>query len=235
MNAGFSLHILSKKSLTDKDAFPSFYDNSFNVQFDLDKNNRLVNESFSSADITIDGKTYTIDVGKVFFNNEYQSPAIEEYGDYDLIFKTYGRMNYNSDQNKEGSISLSGFKMEAKKDIKIKNVKLMNSSKSLSLEQVDVNLVSEDETINQEWESGKDLCLPADSESLVDFTIKDSDFMKEQAYSVDLYMVIEYEVDGHIYRAETQALCESQYDSQTLYAMYKDHIDMRSLYNDYMQ
>ena len=128
--------------------------------------------------------------------------------------------------------------MEAVTDkaVKIKDIKLMNSTDSMTIENVEMNIISDDMTINQSWEPGGEYLIPKDSCINFDFKVKDQDFQNKQNYAVNIYLVIEYEVDGEDYITSTlQTICESRYDSQTLYAIYKDGINMASYFNDYVE
>lgn len=216
----------------DEEGFPEFYDNEFFVQFDM-TGEMTENEEFRTVQIVIGEEKYNVDVGYVGLMYSYESPSHEEYGEYDLLFTGVGRVGYNILQNKEGVIKLNGFEAVANKDVKIKNIKLMNARDSVKIDDVEVNILSEDITINRKWEVGKDIDVAKGSELYFDFSIKDEEFAKVQNYATNIYIQVEYEVDGKMCVNGVQALCESRYDGQTLYAMYKDGVDMSEYYYVY--
>lgn len=216
----------------DEEVFPKFYDNEFFIQFDM-TGEMAENEEFRTVQIVIGEDTYDIDVGYVGLKYSYESPSEQEYGEYDLFFTSVGRIGFNILQNKEGIIDLNGFEATVNKDVKIKNIKLMNISDSMKIDEVDINIVSEDMVINRKWEEGKDIDVAKGSKLYFDFKIKDEEFAKVQNYATNIYIQVEYEVDGNVYVNGVQALCESRYDGQTLYAMYKDGVDMSEYYSVY--
>lgn len=219
------------ESLIDE-MFPSFYHNMFYVQFKTFSENINQDEFFSKVDFIINDKTYTVDIGNVFINNSLPEASKSDYGEYDLLFDSLGRMGVNIEQNENGLITLQDYEMTCKKDIKINKVKLSNNSDSLSIEQASFNFLNDDTIKNQEWKPGEQLSVPAGTKLSANFVIKDTKFINKPNYAVNIYIVIEYEVDGKVYLAQTQALCESKQESQTLYAMYKDKIEMASCFKD---
>lgn len=216
----------------DEDGFPKFYNNEFFVQFDM-TGDFVENEDFGLVQVVIGEDSYDIDVGHVGLNYSYESPSSAEYGEHVLLFTGVGRIGYNILQNKEGIIDLYGYEAAANKDIKIKNLRLMNAPSSMKIDNAEINIVSEDITINRKWESGKDIDVTKGSKLYFDFIIKDEEFAKVQNYATNIYVLVEYEIDGKRYVSGVQALCESRYDGQTLYAMYKDGIDMSEYYTVY--
>lgn len=218
-----------------KDAFPHFYDNEFYCQFDPSKENMNKNESFSTINLTINGESYTVDIGNVYFNYTKKYPQSSEFGDYDLQFDEIGRADYGISYNKDGIIGLDDYEMTANKDVKIKNIKIVNQSDEFSLDEVNFTITSDDIVMDQQWKKGEEIAIPAGSDIFVDFKIKDTEFISQPNYAVNVYLILEYEVDGAEYIADTQACCNTRYDSNMLYAMYKDKIDMISYFNDYLQ
>lgn len=218
--------------MIDEKEFPEFYDNKFFVQFDIACELEM-NEQFEKIEVIVGEKSYDIDIGYVGLNYSHEDFAVEDYGEYDLYFTSVGRIGYNILQSQEGIISLYGFEALTEKDLKIKNVYLMDTHGSKEIQDVEINIISEDITINRKWEPNKDIDITKGSKLSFDFKIKDEEFAKVQSYATNIYIIVEYEVDGKKYINSVQSLCESRYDGQTLYAMFKDGVDMSEYYNVY--
>ena len=124
---------------------------------------------------------------------------------------------------------------KSKKNVKIKNFKLDNKLNKLSIEEANINIQSDDETINQQWKPGQEVSIPAGAKVSLDIKIKDEDYVKQLAYAVNIYLILEYEDNGKNYIARNSILCESSFESQILYAMYKDKVDMNSYFMDYLK
>ncbi|MGN1457839.1 MAG: hypothetical protein ACI4XP_07790 [Acutalibacteraceae bacterium] len=211
-------------SLTDEQ-FPQFYNNTYTVQFDSQI--IIAPETIKKMEVTVKGKTYNVDLGKIQFV-EYPE---ENVGEHNLAFNSMGGSGINIKGSKNGIISLPSKDATVNKDIKIKDIRLANKSDTISINKVDIDLTSDDKTVSQEWKKGTDLEIKKGTDVTFNFEIKDTKFAENPNYAVNIYILVEYEADGKTYVASTQALCESRFDSQTLYAMYKDNIDFSPYFN----
>lgn len=212
--------------LTDEQ-FPQFYNNTYTVQFVNNKINAV--EKINKMEVTVKGKIYNVDLGNIQFVDYPE----ENVGKHDLYFNSAGCAGLNIAGSKDGIISIPPRNATVNRDIKIKNILLANKSDTISINKVDIDLVSDEATINQEWKKGVDFEIDKGTEITFNFEIKDTNFAKNLNYAVNIYILVEYEADGKTYVASTQALCESRFDSQTLYAMYKDNIDFSSYFDNY--
>lgn len=211
-------------SLTDEQ-FPQFYDNTYTVQFVNDKINTV--EKLDKMEVTVKGKKYNVDLGNIQFV-DYPEKNV---GEHDLAFKSAGCAGVNIAGSKDGIISIPPREATVNKDIKIKDIRLANKSDTISVNSVDIDLISDDATINQEWKKGVDFEIDKGTELTFNFKFKDTKFAENPNYAVNIYILVEYEADGKTYVASTQALCESRFDSHMLYAMYKDNIDFSSYFD----
>lgn len=211
-------------SLTDEQ-FPQFYDNTYTVQFVNDKIN--AGEKINKMEVTVKGKKYNVDLGNIQFV-DYPEKNV---GEHDLAFKSAGCAGVNIAGSKDGIIPIPPREATVNKDIKIKDIRLANKSDTISVNSVDIDLISDDATINQKWKKGVDFEIDKGTELTFNFKFKDTKFAENPNYAVNIYILVEYEADGKTYVASTQALCESRFDSHMLYAMYKDNIDFSSYFD----
>ncbi len=216
------------ENLSDED-FPQFYDNKYIVQFDTNAINGT--EEIHEIEVCVGDFSSTEDIGTISFFN-YRTER-ENVGDYDLSFDSIGCAGVNIAGNAEGRITVPSRDATAKNDITIKDIYLLNDSDTISVNKVDIDLVSDDLNINQEWEKGEDLEIEKGTEVTFNFEIKDTGFVENQNYAVNIYIAVEYESDGETYLANTQALCETEFDGQLLYAIYNDDIDFRPYFEVY--
>ncbi len=216
------------ESLSDKQ-FPQFYDNKYTVQFDIEAIHAA--EKINEIEVIIKDFSTIVDIGNINFL-DYRSEK-ENVGDYDLSFNSAGCAGVNIAGNTDGLITVPPQGATVKKDIKIKNIYLLNESDTLSINKVDIDLMSEDANINQEWKKGEDFEIEKGTDVTFNFEIKDTKLAENQNYAVNIYILIEYEADGEMYVTSNQVLCETRFDGQTLYAMYKDNIDFRPYFEVY--
>lgn len=217
-------------ALSEED-FPSFYDNSYVIRFDTFEQEHE-RQTIETVDISVKGKANTIDMGNVYLG----IPAKDiNVGEYQLYFVSGGRAYYNILQDVTGTISMKSFEMEVKDDVVIKDIYLLNESDSIEITEATIDVISEEGSFNLKWENGKEISLEKDSQVFLNFDVHDEKFEGQQAYSVNIYINVEYEVDGEIYETRTQVLCGSRYDGQTLYAIYRDGLDMSSYFEDYLR
>lgn len=216
------------ESLSDEQ-FPHFYDNSYTVQFDIKAINGT--EKINEIEVIIKDFSTKVDIGTISFLN-YRSEK-ENVGDYDLSFNSAGCAGVNIAGNADGLITVPPQGAKVNKDIKIKDIYLLNESDTLSINKIDIDLMSEDANINQEWKKGEDFEIAKGTEATFNFEIKDTKFAENQNYAVNIYILIEYEADGEMYVTSNQILCETKFDGQILYAMYKDNIDFRPYFKVY--
>lgn len=216
------------EALSEKD-FPTFYDNSYVIRFDTFEQEYERHE-INTLEIFVKGSKSTIDIGKVYMG----IPAKQiNVGDYQLYFLTAGRAYYNIVQDATGIISLKSFEMQVKEDVVIKDIYLLNESSSIKIENVTFDIISDDGTFNLEWTEGKDISLEKGAQVFLNCDVHDEKFEGKQAYSVNIYINVEYEVAGERYETRTQVLCGSRYDSQILYALYVDGQNMSVYFEEY--
>lgn len=216
------------ESLSDEQ-FPQFYDNKYTVQFDIKAINGT--EKINNIEVIIKDFSTKVDIGTISFVN-YRSEK-ENVGDYDLSFNSAGCAGVNIAGNADGLITVPPQGAKVNKDIKIKDIYLLNESDTLSINKIDIDLMLEDVNINQEWKKGEDFEIEKGTEVTFNFEIKDTKLAENQNYAVNIYILIEYEADGEMYVTSDQVLCETKFEGQTLYAMYKDNIDFRSYFKVY--
>lgn len=209
--------------------FPHFYDNKYTVQFDTKAINGA--ETINEVEVIINNFSEKVDIGTISFLN-YRSER-ENVGNHDLSFNSLGSAGVNIAGNADGLIAVPAQDATVKKDIKIKDIYLLNESDTLSINKVDIDLKSEDANINREWKKGEDFEIEKGTDVTFNFEIKDTKFAENQNYAVNIYILVEYEADGKTYVTSTQALCETRFDGQALYAMYKDNIDLRNYFKVY--
>lgn len=219
----------SEYSTLKDEQFPQYYDNKYTVQFEITDN--YVNEEINSMTLNIKGKDYDIDIGKMMFYDGY------DYGDVmgeGCNFSEIGRMQYDIYQNKEGDIEISDCELIADKDIVIKDIRIMNKDKNISLKEVNINSDVDGMQINQVWKKGDDIPVKSGESLMMNFIVQDKDFSGKECYGVNIYIVVEYELEGKTYASLNQTLCYTKYDSQTLYAMFKDKVDTKIYYQEYL-
>lgn len=212
-------------SLSDKQ-FPQFYNNQYTVQFDINAING--GEEINEIEVIIGDFSVKEDIGTISFIN-YRSQK-ENVGDFDLSFNSAGIAGVNIAGYAGGIISVPPQDAAVNNDVIIKDIYLLNESDTLSVNKVDIDLVSDDTRINQEWKKGEDFEIQKGTKATFNFETKDTKFKKNLNYAVNLYIIVEYEADGEMYVTSNQVLCETRYDSQLLYAMYKDNIDFKSYF-----
>ncbi len=217
-------------ALSEKD-FPCFYDNSYVIRFDTFEQ-EYERQTIETIDISVKGNANTIDVGNVYLGITAKDINV---GEYQLYFVSGGRAYYNILQDATGTISAKSFEMEVKDNVIIKNIYLLNESDTIEITEATIDIISGEGSYNLEWEKGKDISLDKGSQVYLNFDVCDKKFQGQQAYSVNIYVNVEYEVAGEIYETRTQVLCGSRYDGQTLYAIYGDMLDMSEYYEDYLK
>lgn len=211
-------------SLTDEQ-FPQFYNNTYTVNFNTNFINQ--SETINKMEVTVKGKIYNVDIGNIQFV-EYPERNV---GEHNLAFNSIGCAGKLPRSNKDGIISVPPRDATVNKDIKIKDIRLANKSNTISINKVDIDLTSDDKTVSQEWKNGTDLEIKKGTDLTFHFEIKDTKFAENPNYAVNIYILVEYEADGKTYVASTQASQKSEFDNQTLYAMYKDNIDFSPYFN----
>ena len=210
------------EKLTD-DQFPHFYKRRCRVQFLWSDD--IPEQVIEQMEVTIKDKTYNIDIGEIKFE---ENPEKGDVGEYDLEFDSAGIGGYDIQTNESGIIYLPPFEASVKKDIKIKNIRLLNKSETISVDNVSIDIEDEDASFNQEWKKGKDLELSKGSKATFNFQIKDTASEKTLNYAVNIFMIVEYESGGKTYIAEAEADCESTLRPHVLYAVYNDNINIMS-------
>ena len=218
------------KALEEED-FPNYYDNSFVIRLDTFEK-KLERHVVDEVEISVKGNTYCVDVGNIYLGIQAKNINV---GEYQLSFMSGGRANYNIWQDAEGKISISGFELEVKEDAVIKDIYLLNEAKTIELSEATIDISDGVVSFNSKWEKGKDIELQKGTKAFLNLDVCDENFKGKQSYSVNIYINIEYEVDGEIYETRTQVLCGSRYDSPTLYAIYYDGINMSEYYENYYQ
>lgn len=211
------------------DSFPEFYDSEYKVQFDITDN--FVSEELSKMIVEIKGKDYDIDFGRLIFNDKYEIGEVN----YDACgFTGIGRVEYNIYPNREGCISLSTYGLEVNENIIIKNIRLVNTFDSVSLDKVEIEYEVDDNIINQIWTKGKDIALFSGDSVTISFEINDKNLSNKILYGANFYIEVEYECDGKMYGTHTQALCYTKHSGQLLYGICKDSIDVEEYFFDYL-
>lgn len=209
--------------------FPHFYDNSYAVYIDMNTINP--GSEIDEMEVIINGDSTTVDIGTISFL-EYRSER-DNVGDYDLLFNSVGSMGVNIGGRSDGLMTLPPQVAEVNEDVVIKDIYLLTNSDTLSIENVSIDLTSDDLNINQKWKKGEDFEIEKGCEATFNYELKDTKFAENLNYSVNIYILIEYESGGETYVADNQVLCETRYNSQMMYAMYKDNIDFSSYYEVY--
>lgn len=212
-----------------EELFPHFYDNHFFVQFDV--NMISAAEQINEMEVIINGDSTTVDIGTISFL-EYRSER-NNVGDYDLLFNSAGSAGVNIGGRSDGLMTLPPQVAEVNEDVVIKDIYLLTNSDTLSIENVSIDLTSDDLNINQKWKKGEDFEIEKGCEATFNYELKDTKLAENLNYSVNIYILIEYESGGETYVADNQVLCETRYNSQMMYAMYKDNIDFSSYYEVY--
>lgn len=216
-------------ALSEED-FPNFYDNLYVIRFDTFEK-EYEKQTVNNIDISVKGDKKTFDIGNIYMGIHAKDINA---GEYKLHFNSAGRANYNILQNETGTISITNFQMEVKDDVVIKNIYLLNESDSIEVTEATVDIISDEGNFNFKWDEGKEIDLNKGSEVYLNLKVQDEKFVGKQAYSVNIYVNVEYEVDGEICETRMQVLCASKYDGQTLYAMYHDGLDMSGYFIDYL-
>lgn len=214
-------------SLSDNQ-FPEFYCTRFNMQFDTGK---IKDETIENLIITIKGKEYPVEIGKVRFLTEAGSTG-KPAGVCN--FTEYGRMDYPIYCNRSGIVSLSGFELKTDGDVIIKDIRLVNTDENISLSDVDIEFVEDDMLLNTKWEKGKEIALNKGDIINIGVTIKDENFCEKDYYAANYYLEVEYESKGEINTTNTQVLCITKHNSDWDYAVFKDMIDTSVYYSEYV-
>lgn len=223
----YKANVDSKYDSLSDDNFPKFYDNEYSVQFNSFQiyDTKEINE----VEVKINDFSTKMDIGSITFF-EYES---SNSGDNDLNMNSAGFAGVNIAGNTKGIIGIPAAEATTKKDIVIKDIYLKNSSDTISIDKVDIDLSSDDGDINQEWTKGEDFEIEKGTDVSFNFRFKDTKFAENLNYAVNIYVYIEYESNGKRYVAFTQAMCETEYISSMLYVMYNDNIDFTSYYDVY--
>lgn len=212
------------------DQFPEYYDNEYRIQFEI--NDEFVNEEINSMTLNIKGKEYTLDIGRLIFYDSYES-ADDAVSDV-CYFSEYGIFNYDIYYNKNGEIELSLCELSADKDVVIKDIKILNKDKSMSLKEVNFESDVDGVSLNQVWKKGNDIPVKGGETLTMNFIVQDKNFCEKECYGVNMYIDVEYELDGKIYTASNQAICHTKYDNEMLYAMFKDGVDTKVYLAEYL-
>lgn len=212
------------------DQFPEYYDNEYGIQFEI--KDEFVNEEINSMTLNIKGKEYTLDIGRLIFYDSYES-ADDAVSDV-CYFSEYGRINYDIYYNKNGEIELSLCELSADKDVVIKDIKILNKDKSMSLKEVNFESDVDGVSLNQVWKKGNDIPVKGGETLTMNFIVQDKNFCEKECYGANVYIDVEYELDGKIYTASNQAICHTKYDNETLYAMFKDGVDTKVYLAEYL-
>lgn len=209
--------------------FPDFYDNSYVVNIDTDTLNpgSKVNE----MEVIINGDSSTVDIGTISCIEKRSERS--NFGEYDLLFNSFGSWGVNIGGRSDGLMTLPPQVAEVNEDIVIKDIRLLTDSDTLSIENVSIDLTSDDLNINQRWKKGEDFEIEKGCEATFNYELKDTKLAENLNYSVNIYILIEYESGGETYVADNQVLCETRYNSQMMYAMYKDNVDFSSYFEVY--
>ncbi len=227
--------------LTD-DQFPHYYTKLCTVAFGREGSAKEENEaeslyipaecfiseeSINEMKVSVKGKAYDVNIGEIKFETNTE-PGDD--GENALSFESdsYGRTNLYTIDN-GGIISLTKYQADIKNDIIIKDIKLLNKSETLSLDEVSIG---EDYLDIREWKKGEDLELSKDSQVYFNFTFKDTAFEKIHDGILKVYLAIEYESGGKTYTANEVLDFQCNIaDPHMLYAIYNDNIDLESYYD----
>ena len=216
------------ESLTD-DMFPDYYDSCFTVNFDISR--KFFEEEINNIKVIIKGREYDVNIGKL----EFRKNDLESYASSDVfMFDNWVKDDEYSSVGKECKFSWLK-SINAKDDITIKEIRLLNTDENISLEETRFNYTS-DEKIDMEpliWEKGKDIKISGDERIDVQFIGKDENLNDKINYAADYMFEIIYEYKGEMYSTHTQTTLSTDFCSQLTYGLLKDGLDISNIVDNY--
>lgn len=214
------------------DSIVKMYITECRINFNMDDVSKDEDDIIDKMIVVIKGKEYSVDLGKLVLKyGEDKS----EYGpdpEYNLILKSGGRYGVNFGGGKDAEVYIPSYDADTKKEIVIKDVRLIHSDDKKSVESVGFS-VEGDNSISQKWTSGDEIVIPAESKVSISPNINDVNLIDKLHYSTNVYFEIIYEVDGHLYSVRNQVIGETRYFIDEFYASFKDNVDMKKYYNVY--
>ena len=214
------------------DSIVKMYITECRINFNMDNVSKNEDDIIDKMTVVIKGKEYSVELGKlVLMYDEDKS----EYGhdpEYNLILKSGGRYGVNFGGGKEAEVYIPDYDAETKKEIIIKDVRLIHSDDKKSVESVGFS-VKGDNSISQKWTSGDEIIIPAGSKVSISPNINDRNLIDKLHYSTNVYFEIIYEVEGKLYSVRNQVIGETRYFIDEFYASFKDNVDMMKYYNVY--
>ncbi len=216
-----------------KDDCPEFYNNEFYLQFDSDK--ILKDEVILNADFIINGIEYNVDLGNIYFNQMEDTENNDElYGDYDLSFNSVGRFNSRVPFNENGLIYTTDYELNANTDVTIKDILINNQNDEFaSVQGATFYTIEDDDSLTpyKSYEPGDTIDIEANTRLFANFLIEDIEFKRTPIeYASNLYFTIKYESGGKNYITKTITSIESINESEELYVMHKDDVDLTDYY-----
>lgn len=207
------------------DSIVKMYITECRININMDDVSKDEDDIIDKMTVIIKGKEYSVDLGKLVLKyGEDKS----EYGpdpEYNLILKSGGRYGVNFGSGKDAEVYIPSYDAETKKEIVIKDVRLIHSDDKKSVESVGFS-VEGDNSISQKWTSGDEIVIPAESRVSISPNINDMNLIDKLHYSTNVYFEIIYEVDGHLYKVRNQVIGETRYPAEEFYASFKDNVDM---------
>lgn len=215
-----------------EDKFAKFYITKCNVSFKLDDITKDTEDVINSMTVIVNGNEYPVDLGDLFIKyNSYID--INSYdSEINLDLKSGGRYDVNFAGEKNNQVYIPQYDAVTKKEITIKDIRLVYADENKYIDSVNF-IISGNDKINQQWTSGDEIFIPADSNVTIIPIVVDDNLGKYLHYATNVYFKIVYEVDGKLYSINNQVIGSTRYSADELYASFKDNIDMMKYYSVY--
>ena len=178
----------------------------------------------TTIDLTINGKTTTVDIGEVRFHTDEvkknQSTVYEFIGEYTLaayapILELNNTYWFSTDFVAKKDLLLTGFDI-AKDDIEYSKLVLIISSKGT----------------NFEWDGKMPVEVPAGSHVFINVTLTDPRLL-QPGFCIKGQVSVEFEADGITYEHTYEHQFYHEPNPFALYAQYFDGIDFTDYYEEY--
>ena len=215
-----------------EDKFTKFYMTKCNVNFKLDDITKDTEDIINSMMVSVKGNEYSVELGNLVIKYNSYIDVNSYDPEINLDLKSGGRYDVNFAGEKYNQVYIPQYDAVTKKSITIKDVKLVYADEDKCIDSVKF-IISDKDKINQEWTSGDEIFIPADSNVTIIPIVVDDNLGKYLHYATNVYFKIVYEVDGKLYSVNNQVIGSTRYSADELYASFKDDVDMMKYYSVY--
>lgn len=211
-----------------KDIYKNIHKYKVAVVFDLANSNLSNNETFNKINLKINNKDNIFEIGKVVLDyttkNRFSSSGLQS--------NTLGVWEKEILPNSKGEYIIDDASFTCNNDLKIKGFKVLNKSAEIK----DITLITENNrnAIDKKYKNGQVIEFKKGTNIKPIITFYDKNFVDKFLYSVTIYMIIEYEIDGTNYAQMFEALYLTKPQFDQIIAVEHDKIDLLPYYNRYL-